>query len=46
MGRSSCPNRLSQALLLTAPFGASALLVAALRITGIGISEADISCFG
>ncbi|MFS6826922.1 CHASE2 domain-containing protein [Cyanobium sp. ATX-6F1] len=38
MGRSSRPNRLSRALLLTAPYGAAALLVAALRFTGIGES--------
>ncbi|MCT0212629.1 adenylate/guanylate cyclase domain-containing protein [Synechococcus sp. CS-1324] len=38
MGQSSRPNRLSQVLLLTAPYGVAALLVVALRVTGIGES--------
>lgn len=38
MGRSPRPNRLSRALLLIAPYGAAAVLVAALRFSGIAES--------
>ncbi len=38
MARSSRPNRLSRVVLLMAPYGAAALLVAALRFTGIAES--------
>lgn len=38
MGRSPRPNRLSRGLLLMAPYGAAAVLVAALRFSGIAES--------